>query len=295
MDSSITKASSTCASASATSTTAKPSKVQQGKLRRGQRVKKMLKDIKNVPLKSRGLDINGKNKNSLSPFRSIKTKSRAVNITVEDRRNDSSERIVFNNNRNNNSNSNNINKHNSNNGNSDSRREQPFVANVSSTEMTNVAGIDPMGFPLSSKSKLKSKSKDIKKMNSWESSFTNKDNPFAATTTAVVVADKQQQQTQRIVNPTTPKAANKKKNITAMEKTLTTQMTKTKTTTTASVSEIRICAWCRKGGLTNPEIIKKLKLCSQCQVTYYCSPECQSKDWINGHAKTCQPASVAMY
>mmetsp|Transcript_27544 Transcript_27544/g.57492 ORF Transcript_27544/g.57492 Transcript_27544/m.57492 type:complete len:856 (-) Transcript_27544:416-2983(-) len=282
MDSSITKAPT---SSTANITATKPSKGQQGKMRRGQRVKKMLKDIKNVPLNSHSLGINGKNKKSLSPFRSIKPKSRAVNITVEDRRNDSSERFVVNNNS-----SNNNNKHISNSsGNSGSRREQTFVANFSSTEMTKAAGIDPMGFPLSSKSKSKSKSKDIQKMNSWESSFTNKDNPFATTTAAVL----QQQQTQRIPSPTTPKAANKTKNINATKKTLTTQTTKAMTT--ASVSEIRICAWCRKGGLTNPEIIKKLQLCSQCQVTYYCGPECQTKDWINGHAKTCQPASMAMY
>jgi hypothetical protein len=50
------------------------------------------------------------------------------------------------------------------------------------------------------------------------------------------------------------------------------------------------CAWC---GLrsSNANNIKKLKLCSACQSTYYCSSECQSKDWSNGHSETCQPVS----
>ena len=47
------------------------------------------------------------------------------------------------------------------------------------------------------------------------------------------------------------------------------------------------CAWC---GLSdsNGKDVKKLKLCSACRSTYYCSSECQSKDWINGHSETCQ-------
>ena len=52
-------------------------------------------------------------------------------------------------------------------------------------------------------------------------------------------------------------------------------------------SETRSCAWCGVvGGNTNDS--KKLKVCSGCKSTYYCSSECQSKDWIDGHAKTCQ-------
>ncbi len=47
------------------------------------------------------------------------------------------------------------------------------------------------------------------------------------------------------------------------------------------------CAWCGLGG-SNTKDVKKLKLCSACQSTYYCSSECQSKDWINGHFETCQ-------
>jgi len=54
--------------------------------------------------------------------------------------------------------------------------------------------------------------------------------------------------------------------------------------------ETRSCAWCGLGG-NNSEDVKKLKLCSACQLTYYCSSECQSKDWTNGHAKTCKPVS----
>jgi hypothetical protein len=49
----------------------------------------------------------------------------------------------------------------------------------------------------------------------------------------------------------------------------------------------RSCAWCGLGG-SNGKDVKKLKLCSACRSTYYCSSECQSKDWINGHSKTCQ-------
>jgi hypothetical protein len=56
----------------------------------------------------------------------------------------------------------------------------------------------------------------------------------------------------------------------------------------AALFERRSCAWCGKGG-TDSAAAKKLKLCSACQTTYYCSAECQSKDWIDNHSKTCQP------
>ena len=56
----------------------------------------------------------------------------------------------------------------------------------------------------------------------------------------------------------------------------------------AAVLEMRSCAWCGKGG-TDAAAARDLKLCSACQTTYYCSAECQSKDWIDGHSKTCQP------
>ncbi|KAL3811019.1 hypothetical protein ACHAXA_010280 [Cyclostephanos tholiformis] len=55
---------------------------------------------------------------------------------------------------------------------------------------------------------------------------------------------------------------------------------------TASL-ETQICAWCGLGG-SNTKDVKKLKVCSACKSTYYCNSECQSKDWINGHAKTCR-------
>ena len=54
--------------------------------------------------------------------------------------------------------------------------------------------------------------------------------------------------------------------------------------------ETQSCTWCGLGG-NNSEDAKKLKLCSACQSTYYCSSECQSKDWTNGHATTCKPVS----
>jgi hypothetical protein len=47
------------------------------------------------------------------------------------------------------------------------------------------------------------------------------------------------------------------------------------------------CAWCGLGD-SNGKDVMKLKLCSACRSTYYCSSECQSKDWINGHSETCQ-------
>ena len=56
----------------------------------------------------------------------------------------------------------------------------------------------------------------------------------------------------------------------------------------AAVFETRSCAWCGKGG-TDTAAAKKLKLCSACQTTYYCSADCQSKDWVDGHSKTCHP------
>jgi hypothetical protein len=52
------------------------------------------------------------------------------------------------------------------------------------------------------------------------------------------------------------------------------------------------CAWCGLGG-SNAKAAKKLMVCSACQSTYYCSSECQSKDWINGHAMMCQLVTIA--
>ncbi|KAL3811015.1 hypothetical protein ACHAXA_010276 [Cyclostephanos tholiformis] len=54
--------------------------------------------------------------------------------------------------------------------------------------------------------------------------------------------------------------------------------------------EARSCAWCGLGE-SNAKNVKKLKLCSACQTTYYCSSECQSKDWSHGHSEKCQAMS----
>lgn len=63
-------------------------------------------------------------------------------------------------------------------------------------------------------------------------------------------------------------------------------------TVTASL-ETRKCAGCGLDS-TGSLALKRMNLmvCSTCQVTYYCSSECQSKDWINGHSQTCQPVAV---
>jgi hypothetical protein len=58
----------------------------------------------------------------------------------------------------------------------------------------------------------------------------------------------------------------------------------------AASLETLSCAWCGMGG-SNAKALKKLKVCSACHSTYYCSTKCQSEDWINGHAKTCQVAT----
>jgi len=55
----------------------------------------------------------------------------------------------------------------------------------------------------------------------------------------------------------------------------------------SSDPSVRICTWCRRGGKDDIKFAKKLKLCSACQTTYYCSPIRQSEDWLNGHAKVC--------
>ena len=45
----------------------------------------------------------------------------------------------------------------------------------------------------------------------------------------------------------------------------------------------RSCALCGLGD-SNTRAAKKIIVCSACESTDYCSSECQSKDWINGHA-----------
>jgi hypothetical protein len=51
---------------------------------------------------------------------------------------------------------------------------------------------------------------------------------------------------------------------------------------------IRACSNCGK----REKKLLKWKKCAKCQASFYCSRECQLKDWP-GHKKTCQPAQVA--
>jgi tetratricopeptide (TPR) repeat protein len=44
-----------------------------------------------------------------------------------------------------------------------------------------------------------------------------------------------------------------------------------------------ICAYCKKPAKAG----KKLKSCSKCKGSFYCSRECQVKDWRKGHKKVC--------
>lgn len=41
-------------------------------------------------------------------------------------------------------------------------------------------------------------------------------------------------------------------------------------TPVSTLTETRICAWCKKGGKDDEEFAKTLKLCSACKTTYYC-------------------------
>jgi hypothetical protein len=62
----------------------------------------------------------------------------------------------------------------------------------------------------------------------------------------------------------------------------------------ATTLESNSCANCGLDGKSVYQSKKKnLMICSQCQSTYYCSSECQSEDWSNGHFKTCQPFAAA--
>ena len=54
--------------------------------------------------------------------------------------------------------------------------------------------------------------------------------------------------------------------------------------------ETRSCAYCGLDG-GNGKDAKKLMLCSACRLTFYCSSECQLKDWSNGHSVMCQVIS----
>ena len=62
----------------------------------------------------------------------------------------------------------------------------------------------------------------------------------------------------------------------------------------ATTLESSSCANCGLDGKSVYKTKKKnLMMCSQCQTTYYCSSECQSEDWSNGHFKSCQPLAAA--
>jgi hypothetical protein len=51
------------------------------------------------------------------------------------------------------------------------------------------------------------------------------------------------------------------------------------------------CGWCGLSGGDDPKkVLEVLKICSACQGAYYCGTDCQSKDWINGHAEFCRAA-----
>ena len=60
-----------------------------------------------------------------------------------------------------------------------------------------------------------------------------------------------------------------------------------------SLSPVRSCAWCGLGG-SNGKAAKKFIVCTACQSTYYCSSDCQSEDWTNGHAMMCQLVATAV-
>ena len=45
------------------------------------------------------------------------------------------------------------------------------------------------------------------------------------------------------------------------------------------------CEFC---GSSEDEIEDKLKRCNNCKEVYYCSRECQKKDWKKGHRDTCE-------
>jgi hypothetical protein len=48
----------------------------------------------------------------------------------------------------------------------------------------------------------------------------------------------------------------------------------------------KCCAYC---GVTKEEANHRMKICSRCRSTYYCSKDCQSEDWYNTHKTTCVP------
>ena len=49
-----------------------------------------------------------------------------------------------------------------------------------------------------------------------------------------------------------------------------------------------IGARCEFCGSSEDELEAKLKRCNNCKEVYYCSRECQKKDWKRGHRDTCE-------
>lgn len=56
--------------------------------------------------------------------------------------------------------------------------------------------------------------------------------------------------------------------------------------TNATGKNVRSCACC--GKVNAKEAPVKLKICSRCKTTYYCSAECQKVDWHYGHKHKCK-------
>lgn len=194
------------------------------KSRRGLRMKKIVKNLKNKSKESNSPKKTSKKKN---PMKKKKKNASSVNISVESpMKNEKKKKIIDQL--------------------EQQQQQQAFVADFSPK-----GDVDSMGFPLNATPKQGNNDNSRE----WEASFNGSDNLFAGAS-----QDKQ--------GCCTPVA-----------------------------NETRICAWCKKGGTSNPDIVKKLKLCSRCQVTYYCSAECQSQDWVGGHATTCKEVneSVPMY
>ena len=46
----------------------------------------------------------------------------------------------------------------------------------------------------------------------------------------------------------------------------------------------RLCDFCKK---SEPQLKKKVLTCSRCKGAFYCSQECQKKDWKKGHKRVC--------
>lgn len=51
----------------------------------------------------------------------------------------------------------------------------------------------------------------------------------------------------------------------------------------------KCCAYC---GVTKEEAKHRMKMCSRCKSTYYCSKSCQYEDWYTAHNETCVPIEL---